>query len=221
MRATVIAIDGPAGSGKSTLARRLASQLGLAYINTGLMYRALTARALMDSVDPDDGPALAALATHLDFSLEGTAPRVLSIGGAGTADGFVSSEVEAAVSRVARHPQVRAFLREEQRRLGSMGAVLEGRDIGTVVFPDADLKIYLDADVSERIRRRSLEREEADERLARSLTRRDEADAKVNPFVPAPDAVVVDTDALDADAVMALVLSIAQERSLTGPQRSP
>lgn len=209
----VIAIDGPAGSGKSTLARRLAAEFGLPYLNTGAMYRALTAGALSTQTDLDDGPALARLATSIRFSVDrGATPPALAIDGAAPTPALTSPDVEASVSRVARHPEVRVLMREEQRRLGAGGAVLEGRDIGSVVFPDADVKVFLSAGVDERIRRRAEERRADAERLGRSLERRDDLDARVNPFVPAADAIVVDTDHLDADGVFDLVAATVRDR---------
>lgn len=213
----VVAIDGPAGSGKSTLARRLAGALGLAYVNTGLMYRALTARALASEVDPDDGPSLAALASSLVFDVDGgDGPPALRIRGVEGCPALDSEEVERTVSRVARHPEVRTLMREEQRRLGRTGAVLEGRDIGSVVFPDATVKVFLEAEVSERIRRRAKEREADDRALGESLASRDRQDSRVNPFVPAPDAVVIDTTRLDADAAFEAALAAVRSR-IGGP----
>lgn len=209
----VIAIDGPAGSGKSTLARRLAEALGLAYVNTGLMYRALTARALASDVDPDDGPALGALADRLEFEVDtATDPPGLRIRGLEGCPRLESDEVERTVSRVARHPEVRALMREEQRRLGAGGAVLEGRDIGSVVFPEATVKVFLEAEVEERIRRRAREREADDRALGESLASRDRQDSRVNPFVPAADAVVIDTTRLDADAALEAALVAVRAR---------
>jgi CMP/dCMP kinase len=212
----VVAIDGPAGAGKSTLARRLATELGLAYVNTGAMYRTLAAEALRRGLDPEDGTALAEAAGGLRFSLDQGAPRALSIDGRPPGDDLASAEVEAVVSAVARHPEVRKVLRAEQRRLGAGGAVVEGRDIGTRVFPDADVKVFLRADPGERASRRLAERGTADPALARALDRRDAFDARTNPLEPAPDARLVDTTGRQSDEVLAEVLSLVRAGSAEG-----
>ncbi|MGH2663744.1 MAG: (d)CMP kinase [Actinomycetota bacterium] len=205
-RLLVVAIDGPAGVGKSTLARRLAEALGLAYLNTGAMYRALAREALRTGTDVGDGPALAELARTLRFSINKGTPSSLLIDGRPADDDLATAEVEAVVSLVARHPEVREVLRAEQRRLGSQGAVVEGRDIGTVVFPDADLKVFLEADPVERAARRRAQRDAAPE-TAEALARRDALDSVTNPFVPAKDALVVDTSGKEADEVFQEVMA--------------
>jgi cytidylate kinase len=205
----VIAVDGPAGSGKSTLARRLAEALDLPYLNTGLMYRALTLRGLRDRVHPDDGPALAALAAGMTFDLNTSVrPPELSIEGEEAGPALTSPEVETTVSRVARHPEVRAVLRAEQRRLIEGGGVVEGRDIGTIVAPNADVKIFLQARESERIARRTSERRRTRREVGRALSARDALDAGTNPLEPARDAVPIDTTALGTDAVFEAALAI-------------
>lgn len=206
----VVAIDGPAGAGKSTLARRLATELGLAYVNTGAMYRALAADAIRRGIDPEDGAALAKTAGRLRFSLDQGAPPALRIDGRPPGDALASAEVEAVVSAVARHPEVRRVLRAEQRRLGAGGAVVEGRDIGTRVFPDADVKVFLRADPGERASRRLAERGTSDPALARALDRRDALDARTNPLEPAPEARLVDTTGRDPEEVLAEVLSLVR-----------
>jgi cytidylate kinase len=211
----VIAIDGPAGSGKSTLARRLSIELGLPYVNTGLMYRALALRAVREGVGTDDGPALEALARSIGFDLDSTLdPPGLSIDGRAPEEALTSPEVESTVSRVARHPEVRAVLRDEQRRLGSGGAVMEGRDIGTVVAPGASLKLFLEAHPQERVERRAQEREAHSEEVAEALETRDALDARTNPLEPAGDAVEIDTTDLDPDEVLERALELARERGL-------
>jgi cytidylate kinase len=218
----VVAIDGPAGSGKSTLARDLASALELPYVNTGIMYRALTRRALRAGVDVDDGPGLATLARRMRFDLDPTVqPAALQVDGRRPGVELAAAEVESNVSRVARHPEVRAVLRAEQRRLGGDGAVLEGRDIGSVVFPEATLKLYLRADVEARAARRAQERdaEEAERAVARRLEARDTLDARVNPFVPPADAIVIDTTSLDAAQVLARALELVRDRTDRGADR--
>lgn len=212
-RRPLIAIDGPAGSGKSTLARRLAETLDLPYLNTGLMYRALTLEALRTRVDPQDGRALAALARRMSFDLDATVrPAELVIEGERPDPGLMSPEVESTVSLVARHPEVREALRTEQRRLCEWGGVVEGRDVGTVVAPDADVKIFLEAAETERISRRSEERGALAEPVGRALSERDALDARTNPLEPAEDAVAIDTTGVEADAVFAQALSLIRAR---------
>jgi len=208
----VIAIDGPAGSGKSTLARRLALELGLPYVNTGLMYRALTAKALRENLDLEDGAALARAAADIEFDLDLSAsPPALLIEGDPPADELVGPEVEANVSSVSRHPEVRELMRLEQRELGRRGAVMEGRDIGSVVFPDADVKLLLLAAPGERASRRSQERDGTLD-VERDLTERDSLDSRVNPFVPAPGAVTIDTTGKDLDETFTEALDVVRER---------
>ncbi len=206
----VVAIDGPAGAGKSTLGRRLAATLRIPFLNTGAMYRALAREALEREVDVSDASALAALARALDFSINRHAsPPALLVGGHPPGDNLASPAVESVVSEVARHPDVRAVMRAEQRRLGAEGAVIEGRDIGTAVFPDADVKVFLHAEAAERAARRQVERG-SDRSLAEALSRRDARDAKTNPLVPASDARVVDTTGRDLDEVFDEVLEMVR-----------
>ena len=209
---TIIAIDGPAGSGKSTLARGLAVALDLPYVNTGLMYRALAARALRRGVDPDDDGALLELLATFRFALDaGASPVALAIDGSPPGPELTSVAVEGVVSRVARHPGVRAAMRDAQRLLGAGGGVLEGRDIGTVVFPEAGVKFFLVAHEDARVARREAERDGATD-VAR-LSDRDARDAKVNPFVPAPDAVVLDTTELSREETLARALAEVRRRT--------
>jgi GTPase len=210
-----IAIDGPAGSGKSTLARLLAERLDLPYINTGLMYRAVARRALDQGVGPSDASGLESIARGFRFTLGPGAvggPPELLIDGSPAGSDLRAEDVERIVSTTSAHPGVRLVLRDEQRRLAEEGAVMEGRDIGSVVLPDADLKIYLDARADVRVERRELERERADG-VADSLERRDRRDAEVNPLEPAEDAVVIDSSALGADEVVRVALELVRERT--------
>ncbi len=226
MSGPVIAIDGPAGSGKSTLARRLAQTLDLPYVNTGLMYRAVTLEALSEGLDLDDGEALAGLARRITFDLDPrSTPRALRIGGREPSPDLSSAPVERHVSRVSAHGELRRVLHEVQRRLARGGAVVEGRDIGSVVLPDAEVKIFLRAPASVRAARRARERgaEAADGDAAKdrdvvaSLRRRDRQDERLNPFVPPPGGVALDTRDKDADAVFREALTLV--RSLTEDRR--
>lgn len=207
----IIAIDGPAGSGKSTLARRLAEALGLPYLNTGLMYRALAARALAAGVSPDDEVGLVELLARIGFDMAGAPTATLRIDGASPGQDLAGPSVEAAVSTVARHPRVRRAMRDLQRDLGRPGGVVEGRDIGSVVFPDADAKIFLVADAGARAERRRSERG-GDDAVAAALADRDRRDARTHAHVPPDGAVVLDTGALDAEATFAAALAVVRER---------
>ena len=208
----VVAIDGAAGSGKSTLARGLARALGLPYLNTGLMYRALTHAAIERKVSPGDGEALADLMRTLDFAMDRGDPPELTVDGARPGPELQAAAVETHVSRAASHPGVRTLMRDEQRRLGAMGAVIEGRDIGSVVFPEAPIKIYLVADAGVRARRRALEHVEGS-RAAQALLDRDERDMKVNVFEAPPGGVVIDTTDLDVAGTVEAALRLIRERA--------
>jgi cytidylate kinase len=206
----IVTIDGPAGAGKSTVARRLAERFGLRYLDTGAMYRALTWLALEDEIDLEDGPALGRLARDNPITFDGD--RVL------VRDGDVTGvirgpRIDRLVSTVARHPEVRLVMRERQRELAEAGdAVIEGRDIGTVVCPGADVKVYLFAESGERARRRVAERPEiGPEALATDLRLRDERDA-VN-MQPARDAEMIDTTELSVDEVVARIERLIQART--------
>jgi len=196
----IVAIDGPAGSGKSTVAATLARRLGFRYLDTGAMYRALTWLALRDGVALDDGGSLAALATEhaVSFGPNGN----VEIAETDVTGAIREAEIDRNVPTVARHPEVREVMRERQRALGEIGnVVIEGRDIGTVVAPQAAVKVFLVAAESERARRREADRPGVEaERLAEDLRRRDERDA-IN-TKPAEDAVQLDTTALTVDEVV-------------------
>ena len=199
----IVAIDGPAGAGKSTVARRLAERLGFRYLDTGAMYRALTCLAERRGVELDQPEPLAALArAHpVRFADEG---HVL-IDDEDVTAAIRSPEIDALVPAVARHPAVREVMRERQRALGDEGdVVIEGRDIGTVVAPHAQVKVYLVADPAVRAGRRAAERPQvASDELASDLRRRDERDA-VN-MRPADDAVEIDTTDLGIEDVVARI----------------
>ena len=199
-RTLIVAIDGPAGAGKSSVARGLAARLGFHYLDTGAMYRALTWLALHEGVALDDGPGLEALAQAHQVTF-GDADTV-EIAGEDVTTRIREPEIDAAVPVVARHPEVREVMRARQRELGRSGdSVIEGRDIGVVVVPDAEVKVWLVADPAVRARRRHLERDGlAIEELAEELRRRDERDA-INTH-RAEDAVEVDTTELSLDEVV-------------------
>ena len=208
-RTVIVAIDGPAGAGKSSVARGLAARLGFHYLDTGAMYRALTWLALHEGVALDDGPALEALARAHPVTF-GDAGAV-AIAGESVTTRIREPEIDAAVPVVARHPEVREVMRGRQRELGRAGdSVIEGRDIGVVVVPDAEVKVWLVADPAVRARRRHLERDGLEiEELAEELRRRDERDA-VNTH-RAEDAVEVDTTDLRLDEVIDLIAGLVQE----------
>jgi CMP/dCMP kinase len=210
----VIAIDGAAGSGKSTLARGLASALGLPYVNTGLMYRALAAAALRVDADVDDADALLDLARGLRFRVRAGGPAELEVEGY-TEDELTSPGVESTVSSVARHPSVRRWMCEHQRAFGDAGAVMEGRDIATVVFPDAQVKLFLRADPRARAARRADERTAPSRGVEEAVRARDARDARTTPLEPADDAVVIDTGALGIDETLREALRLVGERKET------
>jgi len=203
----VVAIDGPSGSGKSTVARAVAARLGLEVLDTGAMYRAVTLAALERDADLHDAVACEAAAVDAEIVVDGT---VLLDGRDVTAE-IRGPDVTAAVSTVSAHPNVRAVLVERQRDwvVNHGGGVVEGRDIGTVVFPDAPVKVFLTASDEERARRRA--RDEADaarattvDAVAADLARRDALDSNrvASPLVAAADAIVVDSTARDVDEVI-------------------
>ena len=206
----IVAIDGPAGAGKSTVARALAERLGFRYVDTGAMYRALTWLAMARGVDLDDEEALAALAARHPVSLAG---ERASIAGRDVTDEIRAIRIDRAVSSVARHALVREVMRARQRELAEEGdAVLEGRDIGTVVCPDADVKVYLDADPDIRARRRLAERPASEaEALARELRLRDARDAPQTRA--AVDATRLDTSDLSIEEVVERVTAMIGARA--------
>lgn len=209
----VVAIDGAAGSGKSTLARRLAGALGLPYVNTGSMYRALAASAIRNGVDAEDGRALLELVRGLRFIVRIEPPGELAVEGYGD-DELTSIEVESTVSTVAGHPVVREHMRREQRELGEThGAVMEGRDIASVVFDDAPVKLFLHAPAELRAERRAAERPGDLREVADALAARDDRDARTNAHEPAPGAVVIDTSDRDPDETLQAALAVVRERA--------
>ncbi|MCX7621258.1 MAG: (d)CMP kinase [Acidimicrobiales bacterium] len=205
----VVAIDGPAGSGKSTVARELAKRLGLDYLDTGAMYRAVAFAALRNGVDPADADLVARLAR--DISIDLREDGTVVVDGADATIEIRGPEVTRAVSIVAANSAVREELRVRQREWAAAhrGGVIEGRDIGTVVFPDADLKVYLDARPEIRASRRSQEVTELSyETVAADLARRDALDQgrSDSPLRIAPDALVVDTSEMSVNEIVHLLL---------------
>lgn len=215
-RSLIIAIDGPGGSGKSTVARSVARRLGFTYIDSGAMYRAVALWALRLGMDLDDLHRLEQLAKEARIELPGE--RVLLNGEDVTAE-IRAPKVSDAASRVAAQPGVRRAMREEQRRIGSAGpSVMEGRDIGTVVFPDAKVKIFLDAQPDARAQRRASELGASVEDVARDLDARDQRDRSraEAPLTQAPDAEYLDTTRLTPAQVEEAVLKLVRDRTSNG-----
>jgi cytidylate kinase len=209
----VIAIDGPAGSGKSTVARGVAERLNLPHLDTGAMYRAVAFEAIRRGVDPEDAPAVAALARQLEIEVD---ERVLVDGTDATVE-IRGPEVTRAVSAVAANPEVRRELVLRQREWVEKrgGGVVEGRDIGTVVFPGAELKVYLTASSEARAGRRTQEMLDHDyDQVAAEMARRDRIDStrSASPLAAADDAVELDTTDLTAEQVIEKVLAMVDRR---------
>lgn len=222
----VIAVDGSAASGKSTVGRKLAEKLGYPFLDTGLMYRAVTLAALERAVDINDQHALSHLAASIRLWVGPPQPRLtetcsISIDGADVTSELRRADVEESVSLVSRVAGVREALVRQQREIaGRQAMVMAGRDIGTVVLPEADLKVYLDASISERARRRHAEFSTQGRAVTRDivledLRRRDQIDSEraVSPLRPAADATVIATDGLTQEEVLARVLSLVDGAS--------
>jgi cytidylate kinase len=223
MSGFAVAVDGPAGSGKSSVCRGVASQLGMKYLDTGAMYRAMTWAMLDARIDVDDPEAVAAAAQHVQLT-SGTDPRkpTISVNGQDVSEPIRSADVTAAVSAVSAVPSVRELLVDLQRtevaNAGASGIVVEGRDIGTVVLPEAPLKVFLTADPAVRAQRRAKEdSERTHEKVSIAATEaaliaRDEKDSTraTSPLTQADDAVVVDTTELNLQQVIAEVVSKIQ-----------
>ena len=219
----IVAIDGPSGAGKSTLAKRVARELGFTYLDTGAMYRALALKILRQGLNLEDSEKLAELvdATEIDLVESSGTLKVLLDGGNVSAL-IRTPEVSQMASKSSAFPVVRKRMLNLQRRLGKKGNVVaEGRDIGTVIFPHADVKIYLDASVEERARRRYEElrkagREVSFEDTVHEMEERDKRDSEreLAPLRKAEDAVVIDSSALDAEEVAETVLRVIQNKSL-------
>ncbi|MCJ7534442.1 MAG: (d)CMP kinase [Anaerolineales bacterium] len=223
----IIAIDGPAGSGKSTIGKILADHLNYLFVDTGVMYRAVTLAALKQGIDVEDEIEVSRLAEVIDITLQtpseddGRDCDVL-VGGEDVTWDIRNPEVDAFVSIVSAYPAVRRTLSEKQRQIGLQGnVVMMGRDIGTIVLPDADLKIYLDASLEERANRRYQERRSRGESveyepILLALRERDQIDStrEVAPLKPAVDAVVIDTDGYSIEEVFMKILDLRENLSV-------
>jgi cytidylate kinase len=217
MKPLVIAIDGPSGAGKGTISRTLSETLGYRHIDTGAMYRAVGWKALHEHIPLDNEAAVAALAHRAVIAVEG---GVVSIDGHDVTRAIRTPEIDKAATSVARLPRVRDALVARQRAMGADGGVvMEGRDIGTVVFPNADLKIYLDASAEERARRRANDTahtgsEVGQAAVAAAIKARDTADSTrtVSPLTLASDAVHIDTTTMPINEVVEMVLSLVRAR---------
>jgi cytidylate kinase len=216
----VIAIDGPAGAGKSTIARRLAEKLGYVYIDSGAMYRAVALWAIRENIDPDDAHRVEQLARAAEIEL--LPLRIVRLNSEDVSDAIRGPEVAAAASRVATIGAVRAALVAKQKRMADRAnVVMEGRDIGTVVFPEARVKIFLDANPEERVLRRSGEQPRIPvEQLADEISQRDKRDRQraESPLVQAPDAVYLDSTGLTPEQVEEQILKLVRERISNGKE---
>jgi CMP/dCMP kinase len=213
----IIAIDGPSGAGKGTVARTVSQALGYRHIDTGAMYRAVGWKALHNGIPLDDEEAVAALARRADIVVEG---GVVSIDGHDVTRAIRTPEIDKAATVVARLPRVREALVARQRQIGEPGGVvMEGRDIGTVVFPDAEVKIYLDASQEERARRRASDPahsggQAGQAAVAASIEARDKSDTtrSASPLTLAPDATLIDTTGMPVDDVVSRVMNLVRTR---------
>jgi cytidylate kinase len=220
-RRLVIALDGPSGAGKSTAGRALAERLGYTFIDTGAMYRALALKALRAGVAPDDGEALAALLARTAIALS-DAGRKVGLDGEDVSAAIRTREVSDAASRVAAHGAVRRAMVARQQEMGRTGGVvMDGRDIGTAVFPGADVKFFVLADPARRAERRHRELQAAGQpadlkAIEQDVRERDQRDSTraESPLVRAADAVDVDTTDLDPDQVVEAMLAVVRSRTL-------
>lgn len=220
-RPLIIAIDGPSGSGKSTLGRMLARELGLLYIDTGSMYRAVALAVIESTVNEGDDVAVTALAERVDIDLAGDPDSLkVTLDGRDVSDRIRDEDVTHISSIISTIPAVRRAMVARQRELGERGAVMNGRDIGTVVFPNADVKFFLDAVIEERAQRRLAEEREHDpaatyEQTLADITERDRRDTtrEDSPLVAAEDAIIVDSTGMSIDDVFQKMMIIVKERT--------
>ena len=227
----IVAIDGPSGSGKSSVARAIAQRCGLTFLDTGAMYRSVAAECLREGIDPDDAEAVSGVARDIDIrfgtSCEG---QTVFANGRDVTREIRTPEVELAVSPVSATPAVREVMVALQRKVGEgTDVVAEGRDIGTVVYPKADVKVFLTASPEARARRRAVQREggnlaedaaavadpEAEKRILADLKRRDDYDStrEASPLRPADDAVVIDSSDLTFEQVIQRICGLSEEQS--------
>jgi len=219
--ALIIAIDGPSGSGKSTLGQMLARELGLLYIDTGSMYRAVALAVIDSTVNASDDVAVGSLAEKIDIDLGGDPDSLrVSLNGRDVSDRIRDEDVTQVSSIISTIPAVRRAMVERQRELGQRGAVMNGRDIGTVVFPNADVKFFLDAAIEERAERRLAEEREHNpdatyEQTLADITERDRRDTTRadSPLVAAVDAIRIDSTGMSIDDVFEKMMMIVRERS--------
>jgi len=212
----IVAIDGGVASGKSAVGRRVAEALGLPFVDSGLMYRAITRLAAERGIDPHDSEAVTRLAQSTEIKLDG---ERFWADGVELTEGIYDADHAEALPLISAIPGVREALVAQQRRMGRTGVVMAGRDIGTIVFPHADHKLFLVASLDEKVRRRAAQYERRGERvdheaMRKEVEERDRVDTQrsVAPLRPAPDAVVIDTDRLDIDHVVDLILQHIRER---------
>ena len=222
MKRLIIAIDGPSGAGKGTISRTLSQTLGYRHIDTGAMYRAVGWKAAHDGIPLDHEAAISDLARRAEIVVEG---GVVSIDGHDVTRAIRTPEIDKAATAVARLPKVREVLVARQRAIGADGGVvMEGRDIGTVVFPAADVKIYLDASAEERARRRATDTAHSGSQagqaaVAQAIDARDKADSTraVSPLTLAPDAIHIDTTGVPIDQVVSRVMELVSLRQRQAP----